>query len=110
MGRLEILIPITLIVCITYAIIALVNARVRGKLIAANSSSDLIRSMLLSEEEQRRQGSLRWGIVLSCLAGGFAVIEAFGWNDVTPGTIAVLLGATGIGNLAFYGIARKVPQ
>ena len=34
-----------------------------------------------------------------CLAVGFALIECFGWDDVTPGAIAVLLGATGIGNL-----------
>lgn len=109
MGRLEILIPITLFICITYAIKALLDARTRAKLIAANSSEDLIRSLLLNEEQQRRQASLRWGVVLSCLAGGFALIEMFDWTDVTPGAIAVLLGATGIGNLAFFSIARNMP-
>jgi hypothetical protein len=29
---------------------------------------------------------------------------------VTPGAIALLLGATGIGNLVFYSIARNLPQ
>ena len=62
------------------------------------------------EEQQRRQASLRWGIVLSCLAGGFALIQSFGYNDVNPGAIAVLLGATGVGNLAFYAIARNQPK
>lgn len=110
MNDLELLIPITFFVCITYAIKTILESRTRAKLIAANSSEELIRSLLVSEEQQRRQASLRWGIVLSCLAGGFALIESFDYNDVTPGAIAVLLGATGVGNLAFYAIARNMPK
>lgn len=106
----ETLIPITLFICIVYAIKSVVDARVRGKLIAANSSDELVRAMLLGEEQQRRHASLRWGIVLLSLAVGFTLIEAFGWDEVTPGVIAVLLGATGVGNLAFYATARKLPQ
>ena len=107
--RFEVLIPITLFLCITYAIKALVDARMRGKLIAANSSEELVRSLMLNEENERRHTSLRWGVVLTSLAVGFGLIEVFGWDDVTPGAIAVLLGATGIGNLAFYSIARNSP-
>jgi hypothetical protein len=99
--------PITAFVCLAYAIKAVADARVRSKLIAANPSDELIRALLVEEEQQRRQASLRWGIVLSCLAGAFGLIEAFGWEDVSPGVIAVLLGATGIGNLVFFAIARK---
>jgi hypothetical protein len=110
MNRLEFLIPIAFFVCITYVIKTILESRTRAKLIAANSSEELIRSLLLSEEQQRRQTSLRWGIVLSCLAGGFALIESFNYDDVTPGAIAVLLGATGVGNLAFYAIARNLPK
>jgi hypothetical protein len=110
MNDLELLIPITFFVCVTYAIKSILESRTRSKLIAANSSEELIRSLLISEEQQRRQASLRWGIVLSCLAAGFALIESFGYDDVTPGAIAVLLGATGVGNLAFYAIARNLPK
>jgi hypothetical protein len=110
MNDIEFLIPIVFFICITYAIKAILESRTRAKLIAANSSEELIRSLLLSEEQQRRQGSLRWGVVLSCLAGGFALIETFGYDDVTPGAIALLLAATGIGNLAFYAIARNQPN
>ncbi|HEY7671754.1 MAG TPA: hypothetical protein VIC71_06010 [Gammaproteobacteria bacterium] len=110
MNNLEFLIPIIFFVCIAYIIKAILESRTRAKLIAANSSEELIRSLLVSEEQQRRQTSLRWGIVLSCLAGGFALIQTFGYNDVTPGAIAVLLGATGVGNLAFYAIARNLPK
>ena len=107
--RFEVLIPITFFLCVTYAIKALVDARMRGKLIAANSSEELVRSLMLNEENERRHTSLRWGVVLTSLAVGFGLIEMFGWDDVTPGAIAVLLGATGIGNLAFYSIARNSP-
>lgn len=104
----EILIPITLFICVVYAIKSVVDARVRGKLIASNGSEELVRSMLVGEEQQRRYASLRWGIVLSALAVGFFVIEAFGWTEVTPGVIGVLLAVTGLGNLGFYLTSRRI--
>ena len=106
----ELLIPIVLILCITYAIKALLDARTRAKLIAANGSEELIRSLVQNEEQQRRHASVRWGVVLVCLAVGFALIEYFGWDDVTPGAIAVLLGATGAGNLISFVVSRNLPQ
>ena len=106
----DILIPITLFLCITYAIKALLDSRTRAKLIAANGTEEMIRSLVQNEEQQRRHTSLRWGVVLTALAVGFGLIEFFGWDDVTPGAIALLLGATGIGNLVFYSIARNLPQ
>ena len=106
----DLLIPITLFVCVTYAIKALLDARTRGKLIAANGSEELIRSLVQNEEQQRRHASVRWGVVLVCLAVGFALIDFFGWEEVTPGAIAVLLGATGVGNLASFAISRNLPQ
>ena len=108
--RFEFLIPITIFLCITYVIKAVLDARTRGKLIAANGSEELIRSLVQNEEQQRRHASVRWGVVLVCLAVGFALIEFFGWDDVTPGAIAVLLGATGVGNLVSYYISRDLPK
>ncbi|HEY5805146.1 MAG TPA: DUF6249 domain-containing protein [Lysobacter sp.] len=104
----EILIPITLFICVTYAIKAVVDARTRAKLIAGNGSEDLIRSLVQAEALQRRHASLRWGILLVALGLGFALIEAFGWREVTPGVVAVLLGMTGLGNLLSYAAARKL--
>jgi hypothetical protein len=106
----EILIPIVFFICVTYAIKAVLDARMRNKLIAANGTSDMIRTLVQNEEEANRYASLRWGIVLTCLAVGFGLIEWFGWDEITPGAIAVLLGATGVGNLAFYQIARNGRQ
>lgn len=106
----ELLIPIIFFLCVTYAIKALLDARTRAKIIAANGSEEMIRSLVQNEEQQRRHASIRWGVVLVCLAIGFALIEYFGWDDVTPGAIAVLLGATGVGNLLSFAVSRNLPQ
>jgi hypothetical protein len=104
----EILIPITLFICIVYAIKVVVDARLRKQMVDSNGAQDLVRSMLESEELQRRHASLRWGIILVALAAAFGLIQASGWNEVTPGVIAMLIGATGLGNLAYYVLSRRL--
>lgn len=103
-----VLIPIVLFICITYAIKVVVDARVRSRMIGAGGSEELVNSILRDEEQRRRHSSLRWGIVLLSVAVGFGVIQWFGWQEVTPGMIAVLAGATGLGNLAFFAVARRL--
>ena len=105
--NLELLIPISLFVCITYAIKAVVDAGVRRKMVDSSGSQDLVRAMLQGEEQRSRHGSLRWGIVMVALAIGFGIVDAGHWDELSPAVIAVLLGATGLGNLAYYAIARK---
>lgn len=107
MFDMTILIPISLFVCTTLAIKAVVDARVRKQLVASNVSQELIRSIIEGEELRRRQSTLRWGIVLTVLAIGFGLMEALHLRDFTPGVLAILLGATGIGNLAAYAVANK---
>jgi len=104
----EILIPITLFICIVYAIKVVVDARVRRQMLDSNGSQDLMRSMLEGEEQRRRHGSLRWGVTLVALAIGFGLVQASGWTEVNPGVIAVLVGATGLGNLAYYVLSRRM--
>lgn len=104
----EILIPITLFICVTYAIKVVVDARTRAKLIAGNGSEELIRTLVQAEAQQRRHASLRWGILLLALGIGFGMIESFGWREVTPGVVAVLLGVTGAGNLLAFVASRKL--
>jgi hypothetical protein len=104
----EILIPITLFICIVYAIKAVLDARVRRAMIGANGSEELVRSLLTSENAVRKHSSLRWGITLLAVALGFGLVEAGGWTEITPGVIAVLAGATGLGNLAYYFFARRL--
>ena len=103
-----ILIPISLFLSIAFTIKAVVDARVRKQMVESNGSQDLVRSMLEGEEIRSRHGSLRWGITLTALAIGFGLVQAAGWDQLNPGVIALLLGATGLGNLAYYLLARKL--
>ena len=103
----EILIPITLFICIVYAIKVVVDARVRKQMLASNGSPELMRSMLSGEDLRQKHASLRWGITLLAVGAGFGVVEAGGWTEITPGVIAVLAIATGLGNLAYYALSRK---
>jgi hypothetical protein len=102
------LIPITLFICITYAIKVVVDARVRRQMVTVGGSEELVRSVLQSEELRRRHSSLHWGVVLVALGIGFGLIQAFGWRDLTPGMVGVLAAVTGLGNLVFYAIARRL--
>ncbi|MEW9572081.1 hypothetical protein ABQJ54_09965 [Rhodanobacter sp. Si-c] len=103
-----ILIPIVLFVCIAYTIKVCVDAMVRRRMVDAGGSAELVASVLRDEELRRRHSSLRWGIVLLSVALGFGLIQWFGWQEVTPGLVAVLAGATGLGNLVFFAVSRKL--
>ncbi|MDE2247905.1 MAG: hypothetical protein KGJ96_04930 [Xanthomonadaceae bacterium] len=105
---LGLLVPISLFVCITYAIKVVVDARTRSRMIDAGGAEEMVSAIMRDEEQRRRHASLRWGIVLLSVGAGFGLIQWFGWQQVTPGMVAVLAGATGLGNLAFFAIARKL--
>ena len=104
----ELMIPISLFVCIAYSIKAVVDARVRKQLVSSNGSPELVANILKGDETNRRLSSLRWGITLVALALGFGIVEAAGWREITPGVIAVLVGAVGIGNLGSFAASRKL--
>lgn len=104
----DILIPITLFISIAYAIKATVDAYTRRRIIESRGTEELVRSLLDGETARRRQAALHWGSVLLALAVGFGLVESIGASDVTPGVIALLLGATGLGNLAYYLLERRL--
>ena len=103
------LIPIILFICIVWAIKIVVDARLRRQMLNSNGSQELVRSMIEGDEIRRRHESLRRGIVLVALGLGFAAISRSGFDELTPMTLAILLGATGLGNLAYYLMTRKQP-
>lgn len=104
----EFLIPIALFGCVVYAIKIVVDALVRRHMINAGTTPELVSSMLQGEEQRRRHSSLRWGVVLIAIALGFGIIQWAGWTDLTAGVVAVLALVTGLGNLAFYLIVRRL--
>jgi len=104
----DVFIPLTLFICVTYTIKSLVDARVRWKMLRGGAGSeDLVRSMMQGEELRRRHASLRWGIILVILAAAFGIIQLMGWNEVNAGVVALLVGATGLGNVLSFVVARK---
>lgn len=103
----ELLVPISLFICITYAIKAVVDARVRRQMLESNGSQDLLRSIMAGEDLRQKHGSLRWGITLLAVGIGFLVVDGMGWTEITPGVIAVLAIATGLGNLGYYALTRR---
>jgi len=102
------LVPIVFFLCITYAIKAFLDARVRQRMVSEGVGEELMRSLLQEEEQRRRLGSLRWGIVLVALAIGFGIVQAAGWDQINAGVVAVLAAATGLGNLAYFMAARRM--
>lgn len=102
------LIPITLFICIAYSIKVVVDASTRRRIIESRGSEELVRSLLEGEAARRRHASLHWGCVLVVLGIGFGVVELTGMYEVTPGVVAVLLGATGLGNLVYYVLERRL--
>ncbi len=95
---------------IAFTIKAIVDARGRTRLLESNSQESLIHSLLKGEERRRRQSALRWGIVLVFLGAGFLIVELMQWRFPSPGVIAVLLGATGLGNIVSYLVCSKLDQ
>lgn len=100
----------TLFAAIALSIKTIVDARARTKLLESHAQESLVHSILREEERRRRQSALRWGIVLLSLSVGFALVEFAKWNHPSPGVLAVLLGATGLGNIVSYLVCRTLDQ
>lgn len=107
--NLDILLPITLILGVVQAIKVVVEARSRRQwLLAAEGSAEVAAALLRGQERQSRLSSLRWGISLVALALGFGMVQWLGWQDVGPGAVGVLAGATGLGNLLFFAVSGRL--
>ncbi len=101
------LIPITLFICIAYAIHAIADARARSKLVAPHVPEEVIRSLAVLEEERRRQGALRWGISLAVAMG---LLEAIGARELTFGAAAAMVGSAGLGQLLAWHFTRPAAR
>ena len=95
---------------LAFSIKTIVDARARTKLLQSSAQESLIHSILREEERRRRQFALRWGIVLVFLAAGFMIVDLMQSSRPSPGALAVLLGATGLGNIVSYFVCRKVEE
>ena len=69
----QIIVPLALFVCITYAFRVLVDAVMRYRMLREPGTEDLLRSILQGEQAERRLSSLRWGLLATFLAIAFAI-------------------------------------
>ena len=103
-----ILIPITLFICVVLAIKFVVEARLRKRMVESHVSEDLVKSMLTADERNRRLSALKWGLVLTSVGVALGLVSALHLDSNNPGAFGLLVGAAGIGMLAYHYIADRV--
>ncbi|MFT3806827.1 DUF6249 domain-containing protein [Arenimonas sp.] len=103
----EYLIPISLFVCITLAIKFVIDGRVRRRYAETNVSEDLIKAMLVADEQSRRLSALKWGIVLTSIGAGFGLVGGFNMNTDNPAVFGLLIASAGIGMLIYHFVSNK---
>lgn len=106
MDMQHVLVPIALFACVTYLFKAVLDAVMRLRMLREPGTEDLLRVIVKEEQAQRRLSSLRWGLLLLALAGGFAITRVMGWVELSSGALAILLACTGLGNLLYYAVTR----
>jgi hypothetical protein len=102
------LIPMVLFVCIVMAIKVVVEARLRKSMVDSHASEELVKSMLVADEQNRRLSALKWGLVLTSVGVAFGLVGALRLDDNNPATCGLLIGAAGVGMLAYHFIANRV--
>lgn len=107
MQFVEAAVPIALFACIALSIKFVVDARVRRRLAETHASEELIRAMLQAEDQYRRVGALKWGIVLTLVGIAFGLIDGLGLDANDPATFGLLIGAAGAGMLGFHVISQR---
>ncbi len=107
MDMQHVLVPIALFACIAYLFKAVLDAVMRERMLREPGTEDLLRATMKEERQQQRLSSLRWGLLLLALGGGFTIIHAIGWVELSTGGLAVLLACTGLGHLIFYVLTRN---
>ncbi len=107
MRDMEMLIPITLFLCIVAIIKIVVDSRLRRRLAETHASEDLIRAMLQADEQSRSLSALKWGIVLTVVGLAFGLISALHLRSDDPGSFGLLIGAAGVGMLGFHVLSSR---
>lgn len=97
---IAILIPIVLAVCIVVAIKIVEDSRLRRHMVDAGADETLVRAIMSTDNDSRKRGSLKWGVVLITIAAGFTAMWWFDLDAESPLSYALLFAATGIGLLA----------
>jgi hypothetical protein len=101
------LVPIVALICTVMGIKIIVDSRLRRRLAETNASEDLIKSMLVADEQNRRLSALKWGLVLTMLGLSFGLISVLHLDSDNPGTWGLLIGTAGVAMLAYHWITNR---
>lgn len=104
---LSLLIPMVGFVCLVAIVRAVVDSRLRRRLVETHASEELIRALAEAERHDRRTGALKWGLVLVASGVGFVLIDVFRLGSENPAAYGVLLGCAGSGLLVYHLIQRR---
>ena len=102
-----VMIPIVLFICVVLAIKVIMDAKVRRRIAEANPSEELVKAMLIADEQSRRLSALKWGLVLTIVGVAFGLISALHLSPDNPGAYGLLIGAAGVGMLAYHALANR---
>ncbi|HTD29512.1 MAG TPA: DUF6249 domain-containing protein [Xanthomonadaceae bacterium] len=102
------LIPMVLFVCAAITIKAVVEARLRKQMVESHVSEELVKSMLVADEQSRRLSALKWGLVLTSVGAAFGLVGVMRLDSDNPATFGLLIGAAGVGMLAYHFIANRM--
>ncbi len=105
---MEQLIPIALFASIALIVKFVVDARVRRRLAETHANDELVRSMLLADEQTSRASALKWGIVLVLVGIAFGLIDLWNLQPDQPGTWGLLSVAAGVGLLGYRVIETRL--
>ena len=104
---IAVFIPMVLFVCIVVAIKIVVESRLRRRLAETHASEDLVRAMLLADEQNRRLSALKWGMVMVLVGVSFGLIDVLDLRADDAATFGLLIGAAGLGMLGYHLIGQR---
>ncbi|MEO6171855.1 MAG: hypothetical protein ABIP02_01930 [Arenimonas sp.] len=101
------LIPITLFICIVASIKIIAESRLRRRLSETHATDDLVKAMLLADEQNRRMSALKWGLVLTLIGLSFGLIDLLHLTPEDPASWGFLIGSAGLGMIGFHLIESR---
>ena len=104
---MEMMVPIVLFVCVMFAIKIVMDLRVRRKFVESVVSEDLVRMMLVADEQNRKVSSLKWGLVLVLVGLAFGLVDWLDLGPNDPATFGIVIGAASLGMLGFHALASR---
>jgi len=104
------LLPVFVLLAILYAIVSIfrikADNKIRQQLIEKGISEDMLRRLLLTGDERKRNETLKWAIVVGCTGAGMIISGYLGFNFLS---FAVVMMSIAAGLIMHYFLAPKKP-